>query len=177
MIRGFSFTFRNLRTGNLYFRVAVPKHLRPIFGRSEIKKSLRTADKSIAIPLAMRLYADCQQYFRQHEENGPSIKGLRFDQVPVYVYLHSGGLLICSGIFVQFHFRRVHRLLLQCIQYVLVYGLSGQVKIMVTAFSPFRQGRCEFGSTAQEFNVGEPGVRVKKGAKFVRWCQRTASEP
>ena len=64
MVRVFSFSFRNQKTGNLCFRVAGPKHLGPAVGRSEINKSFRTADKSIAIPQAMRLSADCQVQFK-----------------------------------------------------------------------------------------------------------------
>lgn len=67
MIRVFSFCFRHPRSGQLFFRMAVPRKLQPLVGRREIKKSLRTADKAVAVPAAMKQYANYQEEFRRLE--------------------------------------------------------------------------------------------------------------
>lgn len=58
MIRVFSFLQRHPQSGILYFRRAIPERHRSAFGgRREIKCSLRTYDKGIAVERAMGLYA------------------------------------------------------------------------------------------------------------------------
>ncbi len=47
--------------------MTVPKRLRHIVGKREIKKSLRTTDKTVAIPAAMNLYSQVKDYFHQIE--------------------------------------------------------------------------------------------------------------
>ena len=61
---GFFLFLSAIKRPATFVSVAGPKHLGPAVGRSEINKSLRTADKSIAIPQAMRLSADCQVQFK-----------------------------------------------------------------------------------------------------------------
>ncbi len=64
MIRAFSFLQRHPKSGILYFRKRIPERYRLAFnGRNEIKKSLRTCDKKIAMPRAMVLYAELQNTF------------------------------------------------------------------------------------------------------------------
>jgi hypothetical protein len=54
MIRVFSFLQRNPDSGILYFHYAIPKRFQQIIGKKEIKISLRTTDKYVAYPLAMK---------------------------------------------------------------------------------------------------------------------------
>jgi integrase len=54
-----------LRRGNqIYFRKAVPKDLRKILGKAEIKQSLRTTDAEAARPEFARLNAEWEQRFQ-----------------------------------------------------------------------------------------------------------------
>lgn len=68
MIRAFSFLRRDPQSGILSFRLRIPGHLQKLIGRTEIKRSLRTADKRLAIPVAYRLYAELQDYFKRLEK-------------------------------------------------------------------------------------------------------------
>jgi integrase len=45
-----------LRPSGYYFRLVVPKHLRPYFGKTEIKLSLKTANRQVAINFGMKMY-------------------------------------------------------------------------------------------------------------------------
>ncbi len=68
MIRVFPFLKRDVTSGNLTFRYVIPERYRAAFGRREIKRSLQTADRRIAIPLAMRYYAEVQSQIQQINE-------------------------------------------------------------------------------------------------------------
>lgn len=69
MIRVFSCLQRHSQSGILYFRRSIPKRLRPYFnGRCEYKRSLKTHNKNVAIPLAMGLYSQVQIKFNELEE-------------------------------------------------------------------------------------------------------------
>nr|WP_321466392.1 site-specific integrase [uncultured Desulfobulbus sp.] len=74
MIRVFSCLQRHPSSGILYFRRSVPARLRPVFGRTEIKRSLNTCDKKVALPLAMRLNVEVDKLFLNLEKNGPMAK-------------------------------------------------------------------------------------------------------
>ena len=74
MVRAFSFLQRDPHSGILSFRLRVPGHLQAAFGRTEVKRSLRTADKRVAIPIAFRLYAELQDYFKRLETGEPMQK-------------------------------------------------------------------------------------------------------
>jgi integrase len=67
VIRVFSFLKRDSSSGLLHFRYVVPERYRLIFGRREIKRSLKTADKRIAFPLAMRYYSEIQAQIQKIE--------------------------------------------------------------------------------------------------------------
>lgn len=72
MIRAFSFVsyvYRHPQSGQLYFRYTIPEKYRPAFGKREVKRSLRTTEKSIALPLAMRLYCDLQAKIQEAENS------------------------------------------------------------------------------------------------------------
>ena len=77
MIRAFSFLQRDPQSGILSFRLRVPGYLQKQIGRTEIKRSLRTADKRLAIPVAMRLYVEVQELFHQIENGEPMQKPKR----------------------------------------------------------------------------------------------------
>ncbi|MBV5327646.1 MAG: site-specific integrase [Chlorobium sp.] len=77
MIRAFSFLRRDPQSGLLSFRLRVPGHLQKLIGRTEIKRSLRTADKRLAIPVAMGLYIEVQKLFEQLEKGEPMRKPKR----------------------------------------------------------------------------------------------------
>jgi len=74
MIRVFSCLQRHPSSGILYFRCSVPERLRPVLGRTEIKRSLQTADKRVAIPVAMRLYVEVRELFSRLETGEPMRK-------------------------------------------------------------------------------------------------------
>lgn len=58
------------RRGDTFsFRIAVPSHLFPTLGKREFIKSLQTTDKSIAVPLALRLAAMAKQLFHGLKKN------------------------------------------------------------------------------------------------------------
>ncbi|MBV5334243.1 MAG: site-specific integrase [Sulfuricurvum sp.] len=61
MIRAFSFLQRNPDSGILYFRYQIPEKYRTAFGKREIKFSLGTADKRIAIVQALEHYSAVQK--------------------------------------------------------------------------------------------------------------------
>jgi len=63
MARQIPFIFR--RGNTIFFRLAVPRQLRPIIGLREITKSLKTQDRNIAAPIALRLAASVKQRFLQ----------------------------------------------------------------------------------------------------------------
>lgn len=65
MIRVSSFLQRHPESGLLYFRLSIPPRYRAAIGRTEIKRSLGTHDKRLALPAAMRLYCEVQQLFNQ----------------------------------------------------------------------------------------------------------------
>ncbi len=65
MIRAFSFLRRDPQSGLLSFRLRVPGHLQSIVGKTEIKRSLRTVDKRLAMPVAFCLYCELQNYFKR----------------------------------------------------------------------------------------------------------------
>ncbi|MGI6657200.1 MAG: DUF6538 domain-containing protein [Desulfobulbus sp.] len=71
MIRAYSYLQRDKASGLLHFRLRVPGHLQPIVGRTEIKRSLRTYDKRVAIPIAYRLYLELTDHFKELENGGP----------------------------------------------------------------------------------------------------------
>lgn len=77
MIRAFSFLQRDPHSGLLSFRLRVPGHLQSIVGKTEIKRSLRTADKRLAIPVAYRLYVELIDYFKRLENGEPMRKPTR----------------------------------------------------------------------------------------------------
>jgi integrase len=63
MIKAFSYLQRNHDSGILYFRFAIPSKYRSAFGKSEIKFSLGTADKRVAVIHAVKHYAAIQEKF------------------------------------------------------------------------------------------------------------------
>ena len=65
MIRVSSFLQRHPESGLLYFRLSIPPRYRAAIGRTEIKRSLGTHDKRLALPAAMQLYCEVQQLFNQ----------------------------------------------------------------------------------------------------------------
>ncbi len=67
MIRVFSFLQRHKHSGIIYFRYTIPERYRQIFGRREVKRSLGTADKRVAFPLAMRYYHEIQVQIQRIE--------------------------------------------------------------------------------------------------------------
>lgn len=71
MVRAFSFLQRDPHSGLLSFRLRVPGHLQSIVGKTEIKRSLRTADKRLAMSVAFRLYVELTDYFKQLEMGEP----------------------------------------------------------------------------------------------------------
>ncbi len=77
MIRAFSFLQRDPNSGILSFRLRVPLHLQKVIGKAEIKKSLRTADKRLAMPVAFRLYSELQDHFKRLEDGEPMQKPKR----------------------------------------------------------------------------------------------------
>ena len=79
MIKAFSFLRRDPSSGILSFRLRIPEHLQSIFGKTEIKRSLRTADKRLAMPVAMRLYFELQDYFKRLENGEPMQKPKKRD--------------------------------------------------------------------------------------------------
>lgn len=68
MIRVFSCLQRHPSSGVLYFRRSVPVRLRPVLGRAEIKRSLGTCDKKVALPVAMRLNMEVDELFSRLEK-------------------------------------------------------------------------------------------------------------
>jgi integrase len=74
MIRAFSFLQRDPQSGLLHFRLRVPGHLQNIVGKTEIKRSLRTADKRVAMPVAFRLYCELTDYFKRLGSGEPMRK-------------------------------------------------------------------------------------------------------
>lgn len=67
MNRVFSFLYRNPDSGILYFRTIIPKRHRHHFGKREVKRSLKTRDKVVAMGIAMRLYCNLQQEYKRIE--------------------------------------------------------------------------------------------------------------
>ena len=57
-MRAFLFLFRHPASGLLYFRLSVPPQYRAALGKTELKRSLRTYDKRIAVTIAARLWPD-----------------------------------------------------------------------------------------------------------------------
>jgi len=80
MIRVFSFLQRNPSSGILYFRYAIPERFRQHLGKTEIRRSLGTADKRLAIPVAMRLYSEMQDLFKKLETGPPMRKAKKQDK-------------------------------------------------------------------------------------------------
>lgn len=63
-----SLIYRHPSSGIIYFRKVIPERYRQFFnGRVEFKRSLRTHDKSVALPSAMKLYSDLQEQFNSLE--------------------------------------------------------------------------------------------------------------
>lgn len=70
------------RGDTLSFRIAVPGDLRALVGGRELTKTLRTPDKQIAIPMALRLAGRAKQIFlelRQSMSGGDNRETLRVD--------------------------------------------------------------------------------------------------
>lgn len=67
MIRVFRFVYRQKHSGVLYFRWSVPLRYQHILGRSEIKRSLSTTDKQVAIIRGMELFVSIHKQI-QHAE-------------------------------------------------------------------------------------------------------------
>ena len=66
MIRVFSCLQRNPQSGILYFRRSIPPRFRQWFnGKYEYKRSLKTRDKNVALPLAMGFYSQLQAKFNE----------------------------------------------------------------------------------------------------------------
>lgn len=84
MNRVFSFVFRHPQSGILYFRCAIPTRLQPTLKRREIRRSLRTTNKTVAIPSAMRLYASLQEQFQQIDGDRMKEKKERISEVEFY---------------------------------------------------------------------------------------------
>lgn len=61
--------FRHPSTGILHFRLTVPARLRPIIGKREIRKSLKTGRTSEAVPLALAAYLAALELFKRAEQN------------------------------------------------------------------------------------------------------------
>ena len=74
MVRAFSFLQRDPHSGILSFRLRVPGHLQNIVGKTEIKRSLRAADKRLAMPIAFKLYVELTDYFKRLETGKPMRK-------------------------------------------------------------------------------------------------------
>ena len=111
MIRIFSCLQRYPSSGVLYFRRSVPARLRPILGRAEIKRSLNTCDKKVALPLAMRLNIEVDELFLQLETGGMEkpkgrkakpkddggISKIVFDELTLPVGVKVKGVVIDTG--------------------------------------------------------------------------------
>jgi len=109
MIRAFSFLQRDHKSGLLHFRLRVPGHLQAIIGKTEIKRSLRTADKRVAIPVAYRLYSELQDYFEKLEKGEPmrkrkrpakkddSLQKIVFDELTLPSGAKAKGVVIDTG--------------------------------------------------------------------------------
>ncbi|ADW18824.1 integrase family protein [Desulfobulbus propionicus DSM 2032] len=109
MIRAFSFLSRHPSSGLLYFRLRVPGHLQAIVGKVEIKRSLGTADKRVAIPVAYRLYSELQDYFEKLEKGEPmrkrkrpakkddSLQKIVFDELTLPSGAKAKGVVIDTG--------------------------------------------------------------------------------
>ncbi len=67
-MRAFPFLFRHPASGLLYFRLSVPPQYRAALGKTELKRSLRTYDKRIAVTIAARLYLEAQQLFSELDQ-------------------------------------------------------------------------------------------------------------
>ena len=67
------------RGDTLFFRIAVPRDLRPFVGGREITKTLRTTDRRVATPRALLLASRALQIFSElrtmpeHERDGITI--------------------------------------------------------------------------------------------------------
>jgi hypothetical protein len=53
-----------VRDSGYYFRIAVPKYLRPRYGKTEIRASLSTHDRHVALLLAGAVSANVRSEFR-----------------------------------------------------------------------------------------------------------------
>jgi hypothetical protein len=72
MVRVFSCLQRNTSSGILYFRCATPKSFKLHFGnKGEVKRSLGTHGKQVAILKAAQLSAVLQSRFNEIEEASP----------------------------------------------------------------------------------------------------------
>ncbi len=68
MFRIPAYIHRHPNSGIFYFRLTVPQHLRHIVGKREIQRSLRTGLRTVATPLAQRLYVDTRRIFFEAEQ-------------------------------------------------------------------------------------------------------------
>lgn len=63
----FPHLYRRTESGQLYFRYVIPERYRLAFGKCEVKRSLRTTNKIVALPMAMQLYCQLQDQIQRIE--------------------------------------------------------------------------------------------------------------
>ena len=74
------------RDGIYYFRKACPKSLRPLFGRNEFTKSLRTSSLQLARKLAVTMATDLQKLFDEISRGLDLLQPRQVEIVAVHVY-------------------------------------------------------------------------------------------
>ena len=74
------------RDGIYYFRKACPKALRPLFGRSEFTKSLRTSSIHLARKLAVTMATDLQKLFDEISSGLDLLQPRQVEIVATHVY-------------------------------------------------------------------------------------------
>jgi hypothetical protein len=75
MFRISSHLQRNTQSGIFYFRLTVPPHIRHILHKREVKISLGTGQRSIALPMAQGLYCKYFTHLRQLKIKNSVIQG------------------------------------------------------------------------------------------------------
>ncbi len=68
MFRIPAYLHRHPDSGIFYFRLTVPQYLRHIVGKREVKRSLRTGMRSVAIHLAQQMHLDTRRIFFEAEQ-------------------------------------------------------------------------------------------------------------
>ena len=70
-----------LRPSGYYFRFAIPLHLRPLLGKSEIRKSLRTHDRRAALLMAANMSATVLQKLKAFRKDMAELPDIDFDNI------------------------------------------------------------------------------------------------